>query len=95
MPGYVYIITNKPKGVLYIGVTNDIARRVFEHRSGEVKGFTQHYNLHRLVWFEYHDEIATAIGHEKRLKEWKRDWKIDLIEKANPDWVDLAETLNS
>jgi putative endonuclease len=88
-------MTNKPLGVLYIGITNDIHRRVSEHKSAQAKGFTQKYNLHKLVWFEYHDDITTAIDREKRLKEWKRDWKIDLIEKLNPDWTDLAETLNS
>lgn len=95
MSGYVYIMTNKPLGVLYVGITNDIHRRVSEHKSSQIKGFTQKYNLHKLVWFEYHDDIKTAIDHEKRLKNWKRDWKIDLIEKLNPDWTDLAETLNS
>ncbi len=89
MPGYVYIVTNKRHGTLYIGVTNDIVRRVHEHRSGAVDGFTRRHALHRLVFFETHETVPLAIEREKQLKRWKRDWKNELIEKTNPDWDDL------
>ena len=90
---YVYIVTNRPNGVLYIGVTNDIARRVGEHRLGTCPGFSARYNLSRLVWFETHDDIAAAIQREKTMKRWVRAWKIRTIEAANPAWNDLYETL--
>jgi putative endonuclease len=93
--GTVYIVTNKKNGVLYIGVTNNIARRIWEHKSGDIKGFTKRYNLDKLVWYETHENIADAIAREKQLKKWEREWKIDLIEKMNPSWIDLFDTLNS
>lgn len=90
---FVYIMTNKPNGVLYIGVTNNLIRRVFEHRNSIVKGFTQKYKLTHLVYFETHQFITLAIQREKNIKHWKREWKIELIEKLNPNWKDLWETI--
>jgi putative endonuclease len=78
MDYYVYIMTNKPNGVLYIGVTNDLIRRVFEHKNHSVKGFADDYNLTRLVWFEQTGDVLSAIAREKQLKNWRRKWKIDL-----------------
>lgn len=91
--GWVYIITNRPEGTLYIGVTSDIARRAWEHREGVVKGFSKRYGLKRLVYVERHENIEDAIRREKRLKKWPRAWKIDLIRKTNPYWRDLYDEL--
>jgi putative endonuclease len=91
--GWVYIMTNRPGGVLYIGVTSDLVRRVSEHRAGETKSFTQNYWLSRLVYFERHEEILDAIAREKAMKKWRRAWKIALIERENPDWDDLYERI--
>ena len=74
---------------MYIGVTSDLRKRVWEHKEGFVDGFTKKYKVHRLVWFEPHETMYTAIQREKNLKNWKRDWKINLIERQNPDWHDL------
>ncbi|KAF0230742.1 MAG: excinuclease ABC subunit [Beijerinckiaceae bacterium] len=93
MGGYVYLMTNRPNGTLYCGVTNDIARRAYEHREGLVPGFTKRYGLNRLVWFEFIDDIRDAIQRETAIKRWPRAWKIRLIQKENPDWTDLYETL--
>ena len=90
---FVYLLASKPYGTLYVGVTNDILRRVFEHRDGLVDGFTKKYGVHRLVWHEHHEDIHEAIAREKRLKRWQRDWKIALIERDNPHWVDLFPAL--
>ncbi len=90
---YIYIMSNKPKGTLYIGVTNNLVRRVFEHREGLIKGFTKRYNLKYLVYFETTNEVNTAIQREKNLKTWFRKWKIELIEKFNPNWRDLYEEI--
>ena len=90
---YVYILASKPNGTLYIGMTNNLARRVWEHRQGLVKGFTKRYNVHRLVHCEFFARPRDAIQREKHLKKWNRAWKIQLIESANPDWNDLYETL--
>ena len=87
--GWVYIMTNQPNGTLYIGVTSDMARRAWEHREGVVEGFTKRYGLKTLVFAEQHDDIQTALQREKNLKRWPRAWKIDLIQKANPNWDDL------
>lgn len=87
--GSVYIMTNRKFGVLYIGVTADLVRRVAEHKIGEVAGFTKRYGLRLLVYSEQHEDIVLAISREKQLKEWKRAWKIRLIEKINPEWDDL------
>ena len=91
--GYVYILTNRPNGVLYVGVTSDLARRVAEHREGVVKGFTKQYGLKRLVYFEAYDDIRIAIQREKNMKHWSRTWKVRLILGANPRWDDLFESL--
>ena len=86
-------MSNKPNGVLYVGVTNDLIRRVYEHRNHLVKGFTAKYNLEMLVWFEQTDDVNSAIAREKQLKNWHRQWKIDLIEKQNPSWLDMYESI--
>ena len=88
---YVYILTNKKDGVLYIGFTDDLERRIREHKLKEVKGFTQKYNLDQLVYFEEYDNSYKAFERERRLKVWKRQWKIDLIENENLNWSDLAK----
>lgn len=91
--GWVYIVTNRRDGVLYVGVTSDIARRAWEHREGVVDGFTKRYRLKRLVFTEAHNDIRDAIRREKTIKHWSRAWKTDLIESVNPDWKDLYGTL--
>lgn len=88
--GYTYIMTNKPRGVLYIGVTADLAMRVDQHKRGVGSSFCRKYNLTHIVLAEWHDDIISAISREKALKAWKRDWKIRLIEESNPEWRDLA-----
>lgn len=93
MSYFVYMMTNKPNGVLYIGVTNDLIRRVYEHRQHLVKGFTDKYNLDKLVWFEQTQDIVSAIEREKQLKNWHRPWKINLIEQFNSHWQDLSSTI--
>ncbi len=92
--GWVYVMTNRPNGVLYTGVTSDIARRASEHREGLAKGFTRRYGLKRLVYLEFFDDIRDAIQREKNLKHYSRAWKAQLIVEANPDWRDLYEDLN-
>ena len=94
MPGYVYIMTNKPRGVLYIGVTSDLAARLHQHRSSQGSAFCRKYGLDRLVLVEEYDNVHDAIAREKAMKAWKRDWKIDLIESANPGWADLSYDLH-
>ena len=89
----VYILASKRNGTLYTGVTSDLVKRVWEHRNNMVEGFTKRYGVHRLVWYEVHESILSAIQREKRLKEWKRIWKINLIEKTNPNWKDLYDTI--
>jgi putative endonuclease len=91
VPYYVYMLASRRNGTLYIGVTNDLVRRVYEHRSGFVSGFTDRHEVHRLVWFESHDEVTAAIHREKNLKRWLRRWKITLIERTNPNWRDLYD----
>jgi putative endonuclease len=93
MAGYVYIITNHKRGTLYIGVTSNLERRIWEHREGINKGFAAKYGCRQLVWYEEHDGIGTAIQREKSLKRWYRNWKIELIEGFNPDWRDLYPEL--
>jgi putative endonuclease len=85
----VYILASKRNGTLYIGVTSDLVKRIWEHRNNMVEGFTKRYNVHRLVWYELHESMESAITREKRLKDWKRKWKLDLIESNNPSWQDL------
>ena len=94
MSYFVYMLASRKRGTLYIGVTNDLARRVSEHRDGTASGFTRKYRVHQLVYAEAFDEIEEAIRHEKAMKEWKRAWKIQWIEKDNPEWIDLYDTLN-
>ena len=91
--GWVYIMTNRPYGTLYLGVTGNIARRAWEHREGVGDGFTKRYGLKRLVFAERHDDIRAAIQREKTMKHWPRAWKINLIVQQNPDWDDLYEML--
>ena len=93
MSGWVYLMTNKPRGVLYIGVTSDLPFRIQQHRTGRRSTFCRRYGLNRLVHAEEYDDITDAIAREKAMKAWKREWKIELIEKANPDWSDLFERL--
>lgn len=88
----VYILASKRNGTLYIGVTSDLVKRAWEHQSDFVEGFTRKYKVHDLVWYEVHDNMETAITREKQLKEWKRQWKIALIEKSNPYWNNLSAT---
>jgi putative endonuclease len=88
---YVYILTNKSNKVIYIGVTNDLGRRMFEHKNKLVEGFTKRYNLMKLVYYEATDDVESAIAREKQLKNWHRDWKIGLVNQSNPDWQDLSE----
>jgi putative endonuclease len=90
---YVYILASRKDGAIYIGVTNDIVRRIYEHRLKAVTGFTSKYNITRLVWFEAYDDPTNAITREKDLKTWKRDWKVKLIEAQNPEWKDLYESI--
>lgn len=85
----VYIMASRKHGTLYIGVTSDLPNRVAQHRAGEIEGFTKRYGVKRLVWFEVHDNIVDAIQREKSLKKYRREWKINLIERDNPDWDDL------
>jgi putative endonuclease len=94
MASWVYIVTNRIRGVLYTGVTADLLRRAFEHRHGLVQGFTKRYGLTQLVYYEEHAEILAAIQREKNIKHWPRGWKIQLIERMNPDWLDLYPALN-
>ena len=96
MPGpyYVYMLASCRNGTLYIGVTNDLARRVWEHKSDLVEGFSKKHGVHNLVWYEVHEDINEAIAREKQLKGWNRAWKICLIEERNSGWNDLFETIN-
>jgi putative endonuclease len=90
---FVYILATGRNGTPYVGVTNDLLRRIYEHRNGLVSGFTEKYDVHHLVYYETYDSIHEAIAREKRLKRWRRAWKIELIEKHNEDWHDLWPTL--
>jgi len=92
---WVYILASDIGGTLYIGVTNDLVRRVHEHRTDAVKGFTSNHAIHRLVYYEQFGDIEFAIRREKRLKKWNRAWKVDLIEKTNPQWIDLFPSIAS
>ena len=92
---YVYILASQRNGTLYIGITSYLSRRIWEHKKKLVKGFTEKYDIDKLVYFEEHNDVHIAIQREKRLKEWKRKWKLDLIEKDNPDWKDLHSDIVS
>lgn len=94
MPYYVYLLTDKPYGTFYIGVTNDLARRIYEHKTECFAGFTKKYGLKTLAYYEVFENIEEAILREKRLKRWKREWKIDLVHAHNRQWLDLYEELN-
>ena len=85
----VYILASRRNGTLYVGVTSDIVRRVWQHTNDLAQGFTQKYRVHTLVWYELHADMESAIGREKAIKEWKRAWKLELIEASNPGWRDL------
>jgi len=89
----VYILSSKRNGTLYIGVTSNLVKRIWEHKNNMVEGFTKRYNVHQLVWYELHGSMESAITREKRLKNWKRKWKLELIEKSNPNWLDLYNSI--
>ncbi len=89
----VYILVSKRNGTLYTGVTSDLVKRVWEHKNDMVEGFTKRYSVHRLVWYELHENMESAISKEKRIKEWKRTWKLQLIERDNPNWQDLYHNI--
>ncbi|KOH47134.1 GIY-YIG nuclease family protein [Sunxiuqinia dokdonensis] len=87
---YVYILANKPNGVLYVGMTNELERRIAEHKGKQIRGFTHKYNIDKLVYFEEFETYDEAFQRERQMKKWKRDWKIEIIENKNPEWKDLA-----
>lgn len=91
--GWVYIMADRYRGTLYVGVTADLPARVYQHRQGSGSDFCVRYGLHRLVWAEQGNSIEDCIAHEKRLKRWRREWKFDLIERGNPEWLDLFDAL--
>ena len=91
----VYMLASKPYGVLYIGVTSNLVKRVWEHKNHPADGFCKNYNIDNLVWYEMYPEMYAAINREKRLKKWNRAWKIRLVEEMNPEWVDLYEQILS
>lgn len=93
MKFFVYIMTNSSKKSLYIGMTNDLGKRVYEHRRGLCKGFTERYNINQLVYYEEYQYVWDALQREKRLKHWKREWKVHLIETVNPEWEDLGSRI--
>jgi putative endonuclease len=90
---YVYMLASRPCGTLYVGVTGDLVRRVWEHSSGAVPGFTRRYGVYRLVWFEVFDDVSAAIQREKAMKHWLRTWKLALVERNNPTWRDLYDEI--
>ena len=90
----VYILASRRNGTLYLGVTSNLMQRVWQHKNDLADGFTKRYRVHTLVWYELHGTIQSAIAREKAIKEWKRAWKIELIEKTNPQWRDLCEDLH-
>ncbi len=89
----VYIMASKRNGTLYVGVTSDLIKRVWEHKNGLAEGFTKRYKVHHLVWYELHETMESAIQRERQMKEWKRKWKLGLIEKMNPTWKDLYDDI--
>jgi putative endonuclease len=95
MAYYVYLLASGKHGTLYIGVTNDLIRRGYEHRSKAVDGFTRRYGIDKIVWYEVYEDVLSAIAREKELKKWRRDWKIRLIEEQNPNWMDLYPAICS
>ena len=95
MQSYVYLLTSQPRGTLYLGVTSDLIKRVWQHKEKLVGGFSSKYQVSNLVWYEVHEDITEAIKREKQLKKWNRLWKIELVEKSNPEWSDLYPGLLS
>lgn len=91
---YVYILASKRNGTLYTGSTDDIGSRIYQHKTKALKGFTAQYGVNRLVWMEAHPSRQSTFARERRIKEWKRAWKVELIEKENPEWLDSYETIN-
>ncbi|WP_394727466.1 GIY-YIG nuclease family protein [Altererythrobacter sp. GH1-8] len=91
--GFVYIVTNRTDGVLYIGVTTDLAHRIEQHRSGYGSSFTKRYNCYRLVWFQWFDDLNDAQRFERRMKKWNREWKVNRIKERNPSWADLVSSI--
>lgn len=91
---YVYILASKRNGTLYIGVTGDLVKRVYEHKQNDVEGFTKQYKVHNLVYYDTYGDVSEAILREKQMKKWNRQWKINLIEKHNPQWVDLYQEIS-
>jgi putative endonuclease len=89
----VYMLANRPHGTLYLGVTSELVKRTWQHRNHVVDGFSKKYGCDKLVWYERHETMESAIVREKRIKRWRRQWKLKLIEKSNPGWVDLYESL--
>ena len=90
---FVYILASQRRGTLYVGVTSDLIKRVYEHKSGLVDGFTKHYGVHRLVYYEMAENADVALSRERQIKKWKRVWKLKLIEECNPEWKDLYDGL--
>jgi putative endonuclease len=95
MSFWVYLLASRRNGTLYVGMTDDLARRVWEHRTSAVPGFTSKYSVKTLVWYEQHESRESAFQRERQIKKWNRAWKLQLIEKFNPQWQDLAEQLNN
>lgn len=94
-PSYVYVVTNRKQGTLYVGATTDLLARIWQHKSGVVDGFTKKYGLDRLVYFEAFEDIQMAVQRERQIKKWKRAWKIGIIEEKNPEWHDLYLAISS
>jgi putative endonuclease len=92
---YVYLLASGKHGTLYVGVTNDLARRVYQHKTDVFRGFTSRCLVHHLVWFKRYDDPVNAIAREKEIKKWRREWKVNLIERSNPEWADLYESIAS
>ncbi len=90
---FIYMLASGRNGTLYVGVTNNLPRRIFEHKNGLTEGFTKRYGVHLLVWYEMHEDIGEAILREKQIKKWNRAWKIRMIEETNPDWRDIYDDI--
>ncbi len=90
---YVYLLASRKHGTLYVGFTRDLVRRVYEHKNDVIRGFTSRYRVHLLVWYECYDDPVNAITREKQIKNWKREWKVNLIERDNPNWEDLYPSI--
>jgi putative endonuclease len=90
---YVYLLASRKHGTLYVGVTNNLVRRIYQHKTHAARGFSSRYNVHLLVWFESYGDPINAIAREKEIKRWRREWKVNLIEQSNPEWIDLYESI--